>query len=391
MRYHELDSLRGLAAITVVVDHLVLTFGPRSLHGSPRPITPMAFKVWEASPLHLISAGREAVVLFFLLSGYVLALPFFAGKPPNYPTFLVRRFCRLYLPYLVALLFSCSANWFFYGPLPAASDWAQMTWQARPDLHTILQQATMVGHFSFPRFNTAFWSLVYEARISCLFPLLILLVGRIPGKATIALAVLSSLFAQIVFARFATPDLCDNFHFGSLFLLGIAAAKYRTVIKNYIECHGQRVLSIALWTAIAVIALNRVLKHILFLDRTRYLSDWPAIAATAMLLLCALYDRPFQHLLRHKVPLYLGKISYSLYLTHATILFLFLHLFLNRVPLLVWAPGYIALALAVASVFYLAIEQPATALSRRIRFEPAAAEEAPPAPELGPAQSGPDG
>src|SRR5947209_5678086 len=67
-RYIELDSLRGLAALTVVVGHFIGVY-----QNSPW------FAVWNASPFRFIGAGHEAVVLFFLLSGFVLAVPY--SKP----------------------------------------------------------------------------------------------------------------------------------------------------------------------------------------------------------------------------------------------------------------------------------------------------------------------
>jgi hypothetical protein len=78
-RLPSLDGLRGVAALIVVVHHTLLTVpslsvayfldGPAAVRGS---------KAWWLSwtPLHLIWAGGEAVIVFFVLSGFVLALPY---------------------------------------------------------------------------------------------------------------------------------------------------------------------------------------------------------------------------------------------------------------------------------------------------------------------------
>jgi peptidoglycan/LPS O-acetylase OafA/YrhL len=99
-RFVELDSLRGLAALTVVLGHLRLLW-----QGEVQPASPtlnLLFKI-------LNPAGNGAVILFFVLSGFVLSLPAVAGRPQKYIVFLIRRIFRIYLPYLAALAVAVAA------------------------------------------------------------------------------------------------------------------------------------------------------------------------------------------------------------------------------------------------------------------------------------------
>lgn len=66
LRFHELDGLRGLAALTVYFSHLIGTFNFSSDY----------FTKVSNSPLHLFWHGEGAVQLFFILSGFVLTLPY---------------------------------------------------------------------------------------------------------------------------------------------------------------------------------------------------------------------------------------------------------------------------------------------------------------------------
>jgi acyltransferase-like protein len=90
-RFGQLDSLRGIAAATVVVGHLIRSvpaIDDRS----------QAFWALKYTPLHVFWAGHQAVIFFFVLSGFVLALPFYS-RAVSYRTFVVKRVLRICVPY----------------------------------------------------------------------------------------------------------------------------------------------------------------------------------------------------------------------------------------------------------------------------------------------------
>jgi peptidoglycan/LPS O-acetylase OafA/YrhL len=117
-RFYELDSLRGLAAITVVFDHFIRIWPPEIIH------------VLDRTPLRLLIAGRQAVILFFLLSGFVFTLPHKRNSPLNYGRFLLKRVRRIYLPYLGALAFAIICDSHFSGRGHLGNYWINLTWSA---------------------------------------------------------------------------------------------------------------------------------------------------------------------------------------------------------------------------------------------------------------------
>jgi peptidoglycan/LPS O-acetylase OafA/YrhL len=73
-KFAELDGLRGLAALVVVLWHFAFAFAPERI-GIIAPFDPKAGLV--GSPAFALIDGPGAVILFFVLSGFVLPLAYF--------------------------------------------------------------------------------------------------------------------------------------------------------------------------------------------------------------------------------------------------------------------------------------------------------------------------
>ena len=111
MRYIQFDALRGIAALVVVLGHYI----------GMMPINDYS-KAWfiiSNLPIRILWDGAGAVNLFFVLSGFCVALPYMQKnnpRPVNYVAFMVRRIFRLYPAYFVALLLSIIAKSFYVHP-----------------------------------------------------------------------------------------------------------------------------------------------------------------------------------------------------------------------------------------------------------------------------------
>src|SRR6187402_933896 len=104
-RYRQLDSLRGLAAICVFFSHYFLIFKVDEAWATQL----------KATPLGILINGSSAVLFFFVLSGFVLTLPFANNKKPlKLVEFYVKRVFRIYPAYIVAILFAIILKTFFY-------------------------------------------------------------------------------------------------------------------------------------------------------------------------------------------------------------------------------------------------------------------------------------
>src|SRR5918997_3567606 len=92
-RLHALDGLRGLAALAVLVLH-VWMYTDANWPAPGR--TDLLDKA--------IGELRVAIVLFFVLSGFLLAQPWVAGKVPDLGRYAVRRLARNGPAHLAALI-----------------------------------------------------------------------------------------------------------------------------------------------------------------------------------------------------------------------------------------------------------------------------------------------
>ena len=89
----ELDGLRGVAALIVVVWHFAFAFLPQRI-GIVPPFDPSTGLV--GSPIFALIDGPGAVILFFVLSGYVLPLGYFrSGRTDVVLQAVAKRWFRL--------------------------------------------------------------------------------------------------------------------------------------------------------------------------------------------------------------------------------------------------------------------------------------------------------
>jgi peptidoglycan/LPS O-acetylase OafA/YrhL len=88
MKIEKLESIRGFVAVYVVIHHFILV----SAYSQSPAIVRLAFRF-----------GREAVLTFFLLSGFVICLSF-KNEKETFLTYFRKRFLRIY-PILIVTFF----------------------------------------------------------------------------------------------------------------------------------------------------------------------------------------------------------------------------------------------------------------------------------------------
>jgi peptidoglycan/LPS O-acetylase OafA/YrhL len=333
-RLEFLDVARGVAALMVVLAHGLAQCVP-------------GFLDWSLSNLDL---GRAGVVLFLLISGFIIPVSLEQGG--SLGKFWLRRFFRLYPAYWVSV-----AAAFLYvalGPLPLQID--------LNDVDSWLANLTMCqSFFGRPHAWGLFWTLQLELVVYAVCSLLFAC-GQLRRVGWVLGIVLVLGFLAIGVGR---PLVLGKAYFINnnvriLYfapLVGLVARRYwagqLSARRFYLFLAFQPATLVAVWTVSALLCPEGVqtlgLRTILF--------DW----GLAYLCFAGLLEAR-----RWRMPaagLWLGRVSYSVYLFHPLFIVL---LAPAGLPAWLYLPLLVGATLATAALAYHAVEAPGVALGRAI-------------------------
>lgn len=349
-RIQSLDALRGLAAVSVVFLHILSVYGTKdawavsSTHGDF-----LAFLL-ARTPAGIFYAGGEAVVLFFVLSGFVLSLPFLSDHPQGYRTFIIRRFCRIYLPYAAALFIAVGVRSAVgVAPLHGVAPWFTAFWSAPPTLGTVAGYLAMTGFPHHTNIDFVVWSLIHEMRISLIFPLLFAATSRsrlwLRLPVFFAFSFLCGWWAvrigQGSIAQLSMQTMLQTGSYVWFFVVGIELARHRRTIATWVASRRHISVGVLFFLAASLYCIRYLFPA---LGPTPE-SDFIIGIGAAGFIVLALGRARFDRWLTWAPFLCLGEISYSLYLFHPIVLLALVYALHDML-----SPALILIAVAPASV-----------------------------------------
>ncbi|HTH56784.1 MAG TPA: acyltransferase [Cyclobacteriaceae bacterium] len=208
-----LEIVRGLAALVVVFCHIIGKI--------PIPIfqKSLVFNL-------LGNWGTEAVIIFFVLSGIVIGISQ-EGKPKDTRTFIKNRLLRIIPIFLIGVLLALIANILYRHTLPSSS----------VTIGSLFFVSTLQGWIVEPlEFNPVIWSLSFEMFFYLIFSL------TINNKKMVLVfwCLLSVLCIPLYYTAGITTGILKHFiamfAFSSIWLVGYFVQKYKHLFSfNFVN------------------------------------------------------------------------------------------------------------------------------------------------------------
>ena len=373
-----LEAIRGCASIIVVLAHFVAAFFPSAIFGSAYK----SHESWEilfaTTPLSILFAGHFAVCLFFVLSGYILSLPYCGPEAKDSSGLMaavIKRPVRLGGLVLVTVLVSLCITKLdgFYNGLASATsgsvpwlshyfvDAPPHTLQLLRDLSTSLFS---VGH----SYNPPLWTIEIELWGSFMTYSLLLLFRtsnlRYVAYALTAVFVVvaGGLYHGFIFgiliadvsrsypqwwSRMARPAVSVP-----LLLAGLAFASFPNYVEKQDVAH--TIYSVLPWVGLKG-------------------GGYPMVGAV-FFFLATLWNPRLQNVLSGRIFEYVGRISFAVYAVHFLVLCSFSSwLFVKLIPqysystnCAIVAVSYLLSTFIIAHVLTCYVDEPTTKLANAL-------------------------
>lgn len=320
-RLHHVDALRGLAALSVCMFHLT-TARPGFLA--------------DGSLLKAISQfGYLGVEVFFIISGFIIPVALSKSRYHigNFPQFLVKRIIRIDPPYFTAAGLSFLLFWL-------ASLYTGTVFSF-PPIALLAHIGYLNDLLGLPWMVPIFWTLAIEFQyyifIAVCFPLL-----SMPDPKTSLLFCLVFLLTGLL-----TSYSALFFYYAPLFVFGfLCYLKKEGKINNTLFC--------------LLLCLNFLVVY--------HKMGLPSAVASALASFLILF-----WFVKNNILIFLGKISYSIYLIHIPVGTRVVNLLSIKPAFRDHGHWVILLAVIVTLVasygFYRLIERPSISLSQRIAYK----------------------
>ena len=344
----ELDGIRGIAVLMVLVWHYVTCTGAGSLG---RPIS------YFVRSTYLFWSGVD---LFFVLSGFLIGGIILDSTPgPQFfKAFLIRRTTRILPVYFLML------GLFFSLRSPLANTSLGYLFESGiPDFSYLLMLQNIFmgieGEWGAPCLAVS-WSLAVEEQFYVFLPLAFLCLNKSGIKGLAVATIILIPFLRLLFPGFhvilSTPFRADSL------MIGVAlAALHRSPTFLRFLCDRPK----ALWTAVFSLLCGMAAMTIADNGREFLAPTFIAVFYAAFISAAIVYrNTRLTRVLRWKVLTQLGFYSYGIYMYHQTVAAVLHDSILNLRPNLITVNGAIVTSLSVVATVILAV------LSRHLLEEP---------------------
>lgn len=298
----ELQSLRGCAALVVLLGHCLSVF---------------RFEERDAAGVvNTLLNGGGAVTFFFVLSGAVLALSLqkFTPSVKAYAGFCIRRVMRIVPMIVVAVVLgSIYCNWIDrHATYPFASAWFTEQYKLKMDVSRFV--GALIGYSARP--DPPLWSIFVELVGSFLLPWFAVWCRKKWPMVIGAIALLAVSFQDLAHFQYRWPVYLIDFYIGVTILAWGPAFAAAIGRRPAWQIRGFLV------ACLGVLLANRGFLWA-YRGHGDPVTNLIELTVVAPLIAFILYAPEGFAFLRRKPMVFLGDVSYSLYLLHFPLMCLF--------------------------------------------------------------------
>ena len=371
-RFEILDDCRGFAIMLVFFRHCEFFLPDRLTQILYDPWTFLSSVAAGKADLHDLflfvaffpfHIGWTALPIFFVVSGFCIHLTYSQPRQADLKAFYIRRFFRIYPPYLLALLVFTFIYPLTRIPFTKLTYWGQFV--------THLFLVHNVSELSIVAINAPFWTIAIEVQLYLIFPLILIFARRYSyARALLVLALIEfslQAFAVIVFEH--PPVFAPAWLRGSPFFFCFSWGLGAAIADAYLSGKPLGLMRIhpVVWLVPGILT-----------------STFPAYEFSFGFFALFTASIIWRHLNKGQVeekPSYLGRViritgiySYSIYLIHDPILRAVILFYKARFPGIENHPFQIFTAGAtswllifpLSALMYYRVEKPAIALGKRV-------------------------
>jgi peptidoglycan/LPS O-acetylase OafA/YrhL len=372
-RLDYLDSIRGTAALLVVLHHCWIGTAPASvsLHGSlSTTLGGSASGTLLYALAKFLESGRAGVMVFFVLSGFVLASSQLA-RPTSYVSYVVKRVFRIYPAFLFVVLVSYCLHRLIGVQHDEGTEWLRLGNNPCLSFTILLQHLIMVGTKGAIGLDNVMWTLVQEMRISLIFPAMLWSIMKYRLRAILLYMVVS--IVCTIYLLFTTGTVAKGYDDETLaatfletgyFVVFFACGAYLAVARQSLS---YKIAGLSVWGKALLFITTAY-----FLLKSDYdghgvagcIADYMRGLGSIGLIGLAMGVPKLGAALTHEILVRLGRISYSLYLVHVPILYAVTQTLGPSWPALQTSMVVVALSLLVADLTARMIEFPSIRLGK---------------------------
>lgn len=296
-----LDGLRGILCIIVVIDHCVNTFMPSLRYTNEADTFGHIKHLIALTPLNIIYSGIPSVSLFFIMSGFVISYKYNKTKNKQIVSkSTIKRYFRFVIPITFSYIFMHLSSIFL--------------WKYQVNLNTALYQSFYGCEFTHESMiNYALWTISFEMFGSYLIFSLIGIFGDLR----------INILAYSVVLLFLINTNYYFFVLGLIFSVFYSKNNFNNIKVSYLLIIPTYILSIIFITYPFQrfgVQIGGIYKYISFSKDWGWNYSISVKIGCTLLFSCVLFDRKINKFLSNDIFLFLGKISFPIYLLHVTVI-----------------------------------------------------------------------